>query len=212
MAIIDVTDRIQGLFREGERKVRVLLEEDLSKLSSDEHKVQENLRFALATQMNELSKIFRAEQHNYFANVRKQKEREGKLSVVPPGSGWDDAGGAVAEPDRFNQFNQAQMESLMNTERLIAERDMEMQAIYKSIVDLHKIFKEMNALVLYQGTILDQIDYNITQTYDCVQEGKKEIIKAGEYQKKSRFCLIVGLLGALILLAIFGLMLKVFLR
>ena len=53
-----------------------------------------------------------------------------------------------------------------------------MQQIYKSIVDLHEIFKEMNALVLYQGIILDQIDYNINQTYEHSPHKKSPTVGA----------------------------------
>jgi len=76
--------------------------------------------------------------------------------------------------------------------------------IAQSINDLAAIFRELNVLVIEQGTILDRIDYSIEQTLVKVKEGAKDIKKADDYSKKARTikCIIALIFLIIILIAI----------
>ena len=52
--------------------------------------------------------------------------------------------------------------------------------------ELAGIFKEIQVLVIDQGTILDRIDYNMEVAVDRVDEGVVQLEKARKYQKASR--------------------------
>jgi syntaxin 16 len=47
----------------------------------------------------------------------------------------------------------------------------------KSINGLAEVFKEINQLVIDQGTILDRIDYNIEQTNVHMESAHGELVK-----------------------------------
>ncbi len=66
-------------------------------------------------------------------------------------------------------FSNAQLMDLMSAEELAQERDQEIRKICQSIEELSVVFKELAALVIDQGTIIDRIDYNMEQVRDvCV--------------------------------------------
>jgi len=56
--------------------------------------------------------------------------------------------------------------------------------------------------VIDQGTVLDRIDYNIEQAAGKIEQAGNELVKANEYQKKSKtmLCIYVLLLlcGAMV--------------
>lgn len=54
-------------------------------------------------------------------------------------------------------------------------RAAELTEIAKSIASLAELFKDLSALVIDQGTILDSIEYNVEQTVVHVQEAVKEL-------------------------------------
>lgn len=62
------------------------------------------------------------------------------------------------------------MQVVENNEALINQRDMEITSIVKSINGLASIFKEMQNMVIDQGTVLDRIDYNVEQTGIYIEE------------------------------------------
>ncbi|CAL1543414.1 unnamed protein product [Lymnaea stagnalis] len=62
------------------------------------------------------------------------------------------------------------------------------------ILDVNEIFRELGALVHTQGEVLDTIDSNVEVAYSNVESGNEQLIKAAEYQRKSRkkmCCLVV---------------------
>ena len=50
-----------------------------------------------------------------------------------------------------------------SSETVITQREREINEIAKSIYDLAEIFKDLQTLVIDQGTLLDRIDYNVEQ-------------------------------------------------
>ena len=54
-------------------------------------------------------------------------------------------------------------------------RDREITEIAKSIASLAELFKDLSALVIDQGTLLDSVEYNIEQTSVHMGEAVKEL-------------------------------------
>ena len=63
--------------------------------------------------------------------------------------------------------------------------------IAKSAQELAQIFKDLNQLVIEQGTIVDRIDYNMDQAVVKVKEGLQQVVKAEEYKKSNRHGFII---------------------
>ena len=74
-----------------------------------------------------------------------------------------------------------------NSDLVLQRRDNELNLLLNSVNDLAEIFKDMQTLVMEQGSILDRIDYNIDIASTNVTSGKNSIVKANEYHKKNCF-------------------------
>jgi syntaxin 16 len=57
----------------------------------------------------------------------------------------------------------------------LENRNRELTEIAKSIASLAELFKDLSAMVIDQGTILDSIEYNVEQTSVHVAEAVKEL-------------------------------------
>ena len=67
---------------------------------------------------------------------------------------------------------------MANNERAISQREREINDLAKSIIELADIFKNLQTMVIDQGTILDRIDYNLEQTNITLEDAHKELINA----------------------------------
>ena len=56
-------------------------------------------------------------------------------------------------------------------------RDAEINALVNSVNELATLFKQMNSIVIEQGTLIDRIDYNLQEAETFVDKGKKELVK-----------------------------------
>ena len=70
---------------------------------------------------------------------------------------------------------------------ILQSREKELNEIVRGVSNLKEMFKDLQFIVLEQGTILDRIDYNIEVGYDNVTKGKKQIVKANDKHKSSCF-------------------------
>ena len=70
----------------------------------------------------------------------------------------------------------------------------------KSAQELAQIFKDLNQLVIEQGTIVDRIDYNMDQAVTKVKEGLQQVVKAEEHKKSNRPGMIIMVLILIIIL------------
>jgi syntaxin 16 len=86
-------------------------------------------------------------------------------------------------------------------------REKELNNITKSINDLNQLFRDISEFVVEQGTILDQIEYNVDMAAVKTEEGLSQLKKADSYQKKDRkmkaiFCMAITVFILFILLII----------
>jgi len=66
---------------------------------------------------------------------------------------------------------------LEHIESIAIDRNEKIDHLVKSINQLNSLFKEMNRLVIDQGTLLDRIDFNIDLTYKKTVKAKEELIQ-----------------------------------
>ena len=92
----------------------------------------------------------------------------------------------------------------------LRRRDEDLTNLLKSVNDLAQIFKDMQALVMEQGTILDRIDYNIDIASSNISKGKKNITKADKHMKNNCFRNVIIILIVIIFIEALLLVLKIF--
>lgn len=68
----------------------------------------------------------------------------------------------------------------------IENKHKEIMALEQSIMELHQLFLDMAILVEAQGELIDQIEYNVTESVAYTAEGVKQLKAANKYAKKSR--------------------------
>jgi len=95
-------------------------------------------------------------------------------------------------------FSAEQLAQVAGMGDRVSQREKDILQIAKSINELAEIFKDLQLLVIDQGTILDRIDYNIETTSSTVDQGIVELRGANNEQKKMRTKLCMLLLLILV--------------
>ncbi|GAB5569062.1 syntaxin-16 isoform X2 [Prionailurus iriomotensis] len=85
---------------------------------------------------------------------------------------------------------------------MVEEREREIRQIVQSISDLNEIFRDLGAMIVEQGTVLDRIDYNVEQSCIKTKDGLKQLHKAEQYQKKNRKMLVILILFVVIIVLV----------
>jgi syntaxin 16 len=191
-----VTNEITRLFKRCEGRLRRLGERAADGADAEETRVVKNVQTKLATEAHRLSVVFRKTQKEYLQRLQQQEGRG------PGGAGVDDIfanAGARAEHDDVDPgFSAQQMRRVDRVEAHSYERDREVVHILQSVNDLAGVMKDLSVLIIDQGTVLDRIDYNCEMVAVTVEEGRKQLAKAEDYQKNSRLILCIYVLAAMV--------------
>lgn len=70
---------------------------------------------------------------------------------------------------------QTQQRATGQNDAVIAQREREINDIAKGIIELSDIFRELQTMVIDQGTMLDRIDYNVERMGTEVRGAEKEL-------------------------------------
>ena len=177
-----------------ERNVKELIKLNLD--NQVHNIIKSNLQQALVEKAKEFSRKFKLNQELY---TKKYKE-------------------LVGEDDPTNEVNNFMKEEeqnqndnfLMtdNSKQVLKKRDTELNKLLNSVSDLAGIFKDMQVLVMEQGSILDRIDYNIDIASTNVVKGKNSLIKANDYHKNNCFRNVIIVLLVCIFIEAFMLIFK----
>ncbi|RMZ75641.1 hypothetical protein DV738_g5377, partial [Chaetothyriales sp. CBS 135597] len=124
-------------------------------LSQGDEVMAANIQMALAVRVQEVSATFRKKQSNYLSKLRQHRPEP----LLRPG------------PARLR-------------DRQIS-REREINDIAHGIVELADIFRDLQAMVIDQGTMLDRIDYNVERMATDVKGAEKELVVATSYQRKT---------------------------
>jgi len=74
---------------------------------------------------------------------------------------------------------------LRSDDTAIATREREIEEIAKGILDLSTLFRDLQNMVIDQGSMLDRIDYNVDRMAVDVKAADKELTVATGYQRRS---------------------------
>lgn len=162
------------------------------KLSNQsEQELKENMKINLANKIKDFSRECKINEEKYMRNYQ---ELVG-----------DTTNYITEDLDASNQKPKKDFLKLEtdNSTDILRQRDEEITTLLNSITELASVFKDMQTLVHYQGTILDRIDYNIDNAQVNVEEAHRELVKTEKMMKKScyRNSMIV-LITAIFIMAI----------
>lgn len=87
---------------------------------------------------------------------------------------------SLLESDADKSFSQSTLQQtaqkrFQGNDAIIAQREQEINEIAKGIIELADIFKDLQAMVIDQGTMLDRIDYNVEKMVVHVKAAEKEL-------------------------------------
>ncbi|KAF9520318.1 hypothetical protein BS47DRAFT_1335923 [Hydnum rufescens UP504] len=175
--------------------------------SRNEVLAAKNVQRALAAKVQELSGIFRKKQRVYMQKLQGHAIKNQDILIASGAMALKGSDGMTdLEEDIQASRNQlSAQQSQLDPD--LETRNRELTEIAKSIASLAELFKDLSAMVIDQGTILDSVEYNVEQTALHVQEAVKELDIAIHYQRNTgrRKCifLLVLIIVALVLVLIF---------
>jgi syntaxin 16 len=83
------------------------------------------------------------------------------------------------------QQTRQRQSQLRSNDTTIITREREIEEIAKGILDLSTLFRDLQNMVIDQGSMLDRIDYNVDRMAVDVKAADKELTVATGYQKRS---------------------------
>lgn len=83
-----------------------------------------------------------------------------------------------------NTLQQSALKHRNTNDTAIAQREQEINDIAKGIIELADIFRELQGMVIDQGTMLDRIDYNVERMAVDVKGAEKELIVVSLHHHK----------------------------
>ncbi|KAH6819044.1 syntaxin of plants 43 [Perilla frutescens var. frutescens] len=184
-----LTQEITDLLKKSEKK--------LQRLSSggpaEDSNIRKNVQRSLATDLQTLSMELRKKQSTYLKRLRQQKEGSDGVDLEMNLNGNNSRRDDDDDMDDIG-FSEHQLAKLKKSEAFTAEREREIQQVVESVNDLAQIMKDLSVLVIDQGTIVDRIDYNITNVAASVEDGLKQLQKAERSQKQGGMVMCASVL------------------
>ncbi len=216
--------RIEQMVREGKAN---------GQMSRADETMAQNIKVNLATRVQEASAGFRKKQSAYLKSKMPSSpdpytkaeadlfaELRGMAGLASPieRSSTPLASGSYTDPsllesDADRTYSQSALMApthqklLQSNDNAISQREREIEEIAQGIIELADLFRDLQTMVIDQGTVLDRIDYNVERMASDVKEAEKELKTAEGYQKKTTkrkiiFLLLLIIAAVIILLVI----------
>ena len=170
---------------------------NFSELNATNVQIKQNMKQNIITKLNDFTKKFKLNQelyNNKFQDFVIDEEMANKSFSIRKN-----------EEKNSNDFLSTQ-----ENNGQLRRRDEDLTNLLKSVNDLAQIFKDMQTLVMEQGTILDRIDYNIDIASSNISQGKKNITKADKHMKNNCFRNVIIVLIVIIFIEALLLVFKIF--
>ncbi|KAL2007710.1 hypothetical protein VTN00DRAFT_7692 [Thermoascus crustaceus] len=217
-AIERLTQEITHGFHECQKavqKIEMMVREarqQVGGVSKGDEMMAKNIQISLAARVQEASAGFRKKQSTY---LKKLRELEGMASpfertATPVQNPYTDP--SLMESDADKSFSQSTLQQTSQkltgrNDAVIMQREREINDIAKGIIELSDIFRELQTMIIDQGTMLDRIDYNVERMGTEVKAADKELKVATNYQRRTTkrkiiLLLLIIVVGMIILLVV----------
>ncbi|PGH04126.1 syntaxin 16 [Blastomyces parvus] len=174
-------------------------------VSKSDETMAKNIQISLASRVQEASAGFRKKQSTYLKKLRGLDGMTTPLerSTTPIQNPYMDP--SLIESDADKSYSQSTLlqtsQKRVTNDTAIAQREREINDIARGIIELSDIFRDLQAMIIDQGTMLDRIDFNVERMNVDVKAADKELTVATNYQRRSTkrkillllFLLVVGM-------------------
>lgn len=181
-----------------------------------------NAMRACALETGEQTKTFRRQQKAFLDQLSAQQKQEEQIAAsntshhhsaahtthkrTNTSALSDGMLDAIMDPNQsLDQQQQVELEQ-MNEDA--TAREKEIIRVAQSINELAQLFKELNVLVIDQGTILDRIDYNVEQAKERVEKGVEDLKAADDISQKAVTAKCIGILVIIVVVLLIALVIK----
>jgi len=175
--------------------------------TSTEVRIRSNMHGTLTQKFLELVQEYQEVQTTYKNKYKEKVERQYK--IAKPDASPDEIEDAMQSGDSSKIFANQILDTHLHTQAknalaYIEARHKDIVRLEASILELHQLFVDMAVLVDSQGELLNQIEFNVSQSVAYTTDGVSELKKAVEYQKKSRkkMCIIIIILVIVIVVVL----------
>lgn len=165
----------------------------------DRAKILSNVRAALLDSYRDFSVKFKTAQQTFSASfkrrshlgVKKSKKKEKDASID------------------FSTLDLGDQQSERRQQMIQEERNNEeIEQIARRAEEIKNMFLDLSNLIVEQGTIVDRIDFCVTESLNNAVEANKEVEKAAKYQSKSRMWICALILSVFVIVLIIMALLK----
>ncbi|KAJ5383426.1 hypothetical protein N7517_001337 [Penicillium concentricum] len=159
-------------------------------VTSGEETMAKNIQISLAARVQEASARFRKKQSTYLRKLRDLEGIATPFDGTPTQAQNPYTDPSMMESDADRSFSQTMLQQTSqrqtgHNDAAIAQREREINDIAKGIIELSDIFRELQSMIIDQGTMLDRIDYNVERMGTEVKAADKELKVATGYQKRT---------------------------
>ena len=162
--------------------------------------IKQNMKQNIITKINEFTKKFKLNQELY----------NNKFNDFVIDEDITNKSFSMKKNDEEENKNSNDFLSTQENNSQLRKRDQDLTNLLNSVNELAQIFKDMQILVMEQGTILDRIDYNIEVASTNISKGKKNIAKADKHMKNNCFRNVIIVLIVIIFIEALLLVFKIF--
>ena len=112
-------------------------------------------------------------------------------SLTPQASSYNDTDPSLLESDADKSFSQSTLQTttqqklIHSNDAIILQREREIEEIAQGIIELSDLFRDLQGMIIDQGTMLDRIDYNVERMATDLKDADKELTVASGYQKRT---------------------------
>lgn len=181
-------------------------------VTSGEETMAKNIQISLAARVQEASARFRKKQSTYLRKLRDLEGIATPFDGTPTQAQNPYTDPSMMESDADRSFSQTMLQQTSQrqtgqNDAAIAQREREINDIAKGIIELSDIFRELQSMIIDQGTMLDRIDYNVERMGTEVKAADKELKVATSYQqrttkRKIMLLLLLVVVGMIIVLVV----------
>ena len=158
---------------------------------------------------DDLKPIFPKDDKESSQLVLSMMEEEDQMNLQGTNNNQGTGSEDIEEYSRHTlEQQQMKRQTINNNQRFLEERDEEIAQLANGVFEVSVIFREMQSLIINQGSIIDRIDYNLENTVVELRGANQHLESATRYQKRSQKCKLILLLSLCVVALFFFVMLK----